>query len=82
MHGLGFASVLLELGIGAGNALIPLLAFNLGVELGQIAIAAMVLPLILRAARHRGFAVRFATAGSLVVTLAGAFWLFERVFLA
>ena len=82
VHGLGFASVLLELGIGAGNALIPLLAFNLGVELGQIAIAAMVLPLILRAARHRGFAVRFATAGSLVVTLAGAFWLFERVFLA
>ena len=82
VHGLGFASVLLELGIGAGNAIVPLLAFNLGVELGQIGVAAIVLPLIWWAVRHRSLGVRFATAGSLVVTLAGGFWLFERVFLA
>ena len=82
IHGLGFASVLEELGINGsrgGSAFAPLLGFNLGVELGQIAVAAMVLPLIWRVGRHRDFAVPFGIAGSLAVTAAGAFWLFERV---
>jgi hypothetical protein len=41
IHGLGFASVLRELGIGAqaGQALMPLLSFNLGVEIGQLIVA-------------------------------------------
>lgn len=45
IHGLGFASTLRELGIGGlgARAAIPLLSFNLGVEVAQIAIAAVVL---------------------------------------
>ena len=48
IHGFGFATALREMGIGSsgGGVVIPLLSFNLGVELGQIAIAATVLPLI------------------------------------
>ena len=80
VHGLGFASVLRELGIGAGGgvSVMPLLAFNLGVEAGQISVAALVLPLIWRAHLLRGGSPRFATACSALVALAGAFWLWER----
>ena len=48
IHGFGFESVLREIGVGAnGSGLaLPLFSFNLGVELGQLAIAAVVLPLL------------------------------------
>jgi HupE / UreJ protein len=55
VHGFGFASVLQDLGIGAGGgpAAIPLLSFNLGVEAGQLAIVALVLPLTWAGSRGR-----------------------------
>jgi len=83
IHGLGFASVLHELGIGAqaGRALVPLLSFNLGVELGQISIAAVVLPLIWRMRRNPAFVLRYTPAFSLVVALLGGYWLIERTIL-
>lgn len=83
IHGFGFASVLRELGIGAqsGGAIMPLLSFNLGVELGQIAIAASVLPLIWRFRQKQVFVVRYVPACSLLIALAGSYWLIERTLL-
>lgn len=81
VHGLGFASVLRELGVGAeagGGVIVPLLAFNLGVELGQIAIALLVLPLIWKSQQFPNFFPRLTATCSLLVTLAGTYWLFER----
>ncbi len=75
VHGLGFASALREAG---GDAILPLLSFNLGVELGQIAIAALVFPVIWRLARTPTFTVRFAPSCSVAVALAGSYWLVER----
>ncbi len=78
---MGFASVLRGVGVGVGsgsNVVVPLLAFNMGVELGQVAIAALVLPLIWRSQKLPGFAPRFVTACSMVVVLAGVYWLLER----
>jgi hypothetical protein len=48
IHGFGFASALREAGIGSGSGgiVLPLFSFNLGVELGQIMVAAAVLPII------------------------------------
>ena len=48
IHGCGFATALRSLGIGSngGGIAVPLFGFNLGVEFGQLAIAALVLPLI------------------------------------
>ncbi len=48
IHGFGFASALREAGIGsgAGGIVLPLFSFNLGVELGQIMVAAVALPII------------------------------------
>jgi len=82
IHGFGFASALGELGIGADSgAIIPLLSFNLGVELGQIAIAALVLPLIWKLRQQPQFVVRYTPACSILIALAGGYWLVERTVL-
>ena len=80
IHGLGFASILRELGIGAmgTQGAIPLLSFNLGVELAQLSIAALTLPLIWRLQRRPAFMLRHAPALSLLLTLAGVYWLLAR----
>jgi hydrogenase/urease accessory protein HupE len=78
LHGLGFASVLHDLGIGGREAIVPLLSFNCGVELGQMTIALLVLPLMWQVQKLPQFFPRFATSCSLLVTLAGTYWLLER----
>lgn len=81
VHGLGFASVLRELGSGEGSGggvVVPLLAFNCGVELGQIAITLLILPLFWKSQQLKTFFPRLATTCSVLVTLAGTYWLFER----
>src|SRR5207249_3710819 len=50
VHGLGFAAMLRPI-LPAGGVIAPLLAFNVGVELGQLSIVVAILPLLLRAAR-------------------------------
>lgn len=81
IHGFGFAGVLRELGLGAAGSgvALPLFTFNLGVELGQIAIAAVVLPLVWRLRRHEAFVRRGVPALSALVAAAGLYWLVERV---
>ena len=71
IHGLGFASILRELGIGSMGmrGAIPLLSFNLGVELAQISIAALVLPLIWKLQQRPAFMLRHVPALSLLITL-------------
>lgn len=80
IHGLGFASVLRELGVGstAREIAAPLLAFNLGVEFGQLLIAALVLPLIWKFSERPGFARRWLPACSVLMALAGGYWLVQR----
>ena len=80
VHGMGFASVLRELGLGriASEAVVPLLSFNLGVELGQIAIATLILPVIWRLRRRRTFVISYAPACSASLALLGCYWLIER----
>ena len=80
VHGLGFASILQELGIGAmgTQAAVPLLSFNLGVELAQVLIAALILPLIWRLQRRPAFVLKHVPALSLSVTLAGVYWFVTR----
>lgn len=84
IHGFGFASVLRELGVGVnGSALtLPLFSFNLGVELGQIAIAAVVLPLLWQLRKWEWFLRRGVPAISALVALAGLYWLVARTLLA
>jgi hydrogenase/urease accessory protein HupE len=80
VHGLGFASILREMGIGGTEAgvAIPLLSFNLGVELAQLAIAAFVLPFVRRLEQRPTFTLRYAPALSLLITIAGLYWFLIR----
>lgn len=80
IHGFGFASVLHDLGVGAGGgAVLPLFSFNLGVELGQLAVAAIFLPLIWQMAVRPHFQRRWLPASCAVIIAAGGFWFCQRV---
>jgi hydrogenase/urease accessory protein HupE len=81
IHGFGFASVLREMGIGAGTGgvALPLLSFNAGVELGQIMVAAVALPIIWKLRANPVFTMRWVPACSAAVVLLGSFWFVERV---
>jgi hydrogenase/urease accessory protein HupE len=84
IHGFGFSSALRQLGIGAAGTgiWVPLSSFNIGVELGQGAIVLLVLPLIWQLRKRPAFVFRYVPSCSLLVTLAGAFWLIQRILLA
>jgi len=83
IHGLGFAGVLRDLGIATGrtDVAVPLVAFNLGVELGQIAVALVLLPVIWRLRRHPIFLKRVVPVCSALVATAGVYWFVQRVWL-
>ena len=82
MHGFGFAGVLQELDIASssGGIVMPLLAFNLGIETGQISVAALVLPLIWWLNSRAVRAAVLLRTCSWLVTLMGCYWLVERIF--
>jgi len=82
VHGLGFASQLEER-LPPTNVIVPLLAFNVGVELGQLTIVGVALPVCWLAARglgagsYRAFVIR---GMAVLLSLVGIKWLIERVF--
>ncbi|MBK7999986.1 MAG: HupE/UreJ family protein [Verrucomicrobia bacterium] len=82
IHGLGFASVLRDLGVGSVSSgiIVPLLSFNLGVELGQLLVVFLIAPLIYWAGRVPSWKHRLVPVCSVMVTGAGLFWLIERLF--
>jgi hydrogenase/urease accessory protein HupE len=83
IHGLGFATVLREAALGSGEKLITsLISFNLGVEAGQIAIAAILLPIIFRLRKKESFQGRWVPAASTLICLAGSWWILERTLLS
>lgn len=81
LHGLGFASVLEEFGLG--SALVTaLIGFNIGVEFGQLAVIAGALVLVgLPFGRRSWYRNGIAVPASFVIALVGAWWVVERVFL-
>ncbi len=80
VHGFGFASVLKDLGLPQGTLLLALVGFNLGVEVGQLAIVAAFLPaaFILRGTALYRRAILIG--GSLLIALVAGIWLVERAF--
>ncbi|SDG72461.1 HupE/UreJ family protein [Janthinobacterium sp. YR213] len=78
IHGFGFASVLRDLGLPQGSLLASLLGFNVGVELGQLAIVAAFLPLAWLL-RKTWLYRQVLTVGSLAIALVACVWLVERI---
>jgi hypothetical protein len=82
VHGFGFAAVLKELGLPATALGWSLFSFNVGVEIGQLAIV-LVVASALAAVRRRNepLSRKLAFAGSVLVMIAGGYWFIQRVFL-
>lgn len=80
IHGFGFANVLLDLGLTNSALALSLLGFNVGVELGQLAIVLVFLPFAF-ALRSTIFYQRLVlTFGSVLVMAVAGIWMYERVF--
>jgi hypothetical protein len=79
VHGFGFANALAELGLRGGDVAMPLAGFNVGVELGQLAIVAVVLPLLLQARARTVYARRIVPALSIATAIAGFGWVVQRI---
>jgi hypothetical protein len=80
VHGLGFAGALLEMGLPRESLALSLVGFNLGVEAGQLALVALLLPLAY-ALRSRDAYPRIALgAGSALIAFVAFGWLVERAF--
>jgi hypothetical protein len=79
VHGLGFASVLNELGLKGAALVRGLVGFNLGVEIGQLLFVAVFLPPLMWLARGEGARLTPRIASLMVATI-GIYWLVERLF--
>jgi len=80
VHGFGFAIVLQELGLATGSTVVALLAFNVGVELGQLVIVATLLPLIYTLRKYKAYQSAFLKMGSFSAIFVASFWLVERIY--
>lgn len=76
-HGFGFASVLGDLGLGTEHLVLSLLGFNLGVEIGQVAIISAIFPVLFLARRLRAYDL-VLRAGSVALIAIGLLWAAER----
>ena len=78
IHGFGFASALVDLGLPQGSLLLALVGFNLGVEIGQLMIVVALVPLSY-AIRRSWFYQRFTLVlGSCLIVTVASIWLLER----
>jgi hypothetical protein len=78
IHGLGFAGALEELGLPRHALILSLLAFNVGVELGQLAIVAAFLPAAFLLRRTTLYPRVVLCAGSGAIAAVAGLWLVER----
>jgi hypothetical protein len=82
VHGLGFASVLADL-LPKEAVIVPLLTFNVGVELGQLTIVLVAIPILWAIARFVGsenYRRIVVPVAAVPLALVGIKWLIERVF--
>lgn len=78
VHGVGFAGPLKDLGLRGTELVLPLLGFNLGVELGQLAVVALLLPVALAWRGRRAYRRWVVPGGSSAIVALATLWLAER----
>jgi hydrogenase/urease accessory protein HupE len=79
VHGLGFASALIDIGLPQGDIPLALLTFNVGVEVGQLAFIALVLGVIELARTPAIVESRLRTVTAYGVGAVAAFWFIQRI---
>jgi hypothetical protein len=80
IHGFGFANVLAELGLPRQTLLRALVGFNVGVELGQLAVVSLFLPAAYAMRSSRFYYRAVMKFGSILIAVIAGLWLLERVF--
>jgi hypothetical protein len=78
MHGFGFASVLVDLNLPRSALALSLFGFNVGVEIGQLVLVALLVPLAYLAREKRLYKLAALDGGSLLIALVALGWLVER----
>lgn len=81
LHGLGFATVLGEFGLPEGQFIPALIGFNIGVELGQLAVIAIAFALVGWFRNTSWYRSLIAVPASCAIAAVGAVWVVERVVL-
>jgi hydrogenase/urease accessory protein HupE len=78
VHGFGFATVLRHMELPRAGLVVSLFSFNIGVEIGQIAIVSLIYPLLMVMARsaYRPLITRVASAG---IAAVGLVWFYQRI---
>jgi hypothetical protein len=79
LHGLGFAGVLREIGLPEGEFVSALVAFNVGVELGQLTVVGGAFLLLGWFRSKEWYRVIFVFPLSLAIAGIGLYWAFQRV---
>ncbi|MFE5324012.1 HupE/UreJ family protein [Paenibacillus sp. NPDC056579] len=79
IHGLGFASSISEIGFHTGYLVTSLVSFNVGIELGQLGIVAVLLPILSRLRKQTGVYTWFFRATSACILVIGLYWVVERI---
>jgi len=81
LHGFGFASVLVDMGLPPHARLVSLLAFNVGVEAGQLAIVVIAMPLAYLVRARPFYQKGVMPWGSALIAVLGLVWLVQRALL-
>jgi hypothetical protein len=79
LHGFGFAGALVELGLPQGDIPLALLAFNVGVELGQLAFIAVLLMAVYSVMRFVMIPRQAIVASAYAIGIVAAFWSIQRL---
>ena len=80
IHGFGFASALADLGLPKGALALALVGFNLGVEVGQMAIVSAFVPVAFWLRTTTFYRRWFMPIGSIVIALVALYWFAQRAF--
>ena len=80
LHGLGFAGVLMDFGMPDDDFITALISFNVGVELGQLAVLSTAFILLrLSFNNQKQYRQYIVVPGSLLITVISLYWFLERL---
>lgn len=79
LHGMGFAGALSELGLSQSHKISSILAFNLGVEIGQVVIIFLLFPMLSRLRKTQVLQYRLVPTLAVLIALMGGYWIIERI---
>jgi len=80
IHGMGFAGVLSELGLPADQMWTALIAFNIGVEIGQVTVVALALAAVWLMRKEQWYRQWVSIPASVAIGLVGLYWFYDRTF--